>query len=108
MLAGQLLHAHRVWWMSFHYRSCDFDEEYEKDSEKDNNDETDTDNKLGLVTSAKKWGRGIFSLYCPKSGSDFEMKNKMNNEKLKKMLSCETLHQNFATSRLWQRLWQRC
>ena len=41
MLAGQLLHAHRVWWMSFHYRSCDFDEEYEKDTEKDNKDETE-------------------------------------------------------------------
>ena len=66
MLAGQLLHAHRVWWMSFHYRSCDFDKEYEKDTEKDNKDETDTDNKLGLVTRAKKWGRGIFSFRCPK------------------------------------------
>ena len=67
MLAGQLLHAHWVWWMSFHYRSCDFDEEYEKDSEKDNDDETDTDNKLGLVTSAKKMGQGdIFSLLSNK------------------------------------------
>ena len=39
---------------------------------------TDTDNKLGLVTRAKKLGRGIFSSCCPTSGSDFEMKNKMN------------------------------
>ena len=51
--------------MSFHYRCCDFDEEYEKDTENDNNDETDTDNKLGLVTRAKKWGRGIFYFCCP-------------------------------------------
>ena len=63
MLAGQLLHAHRVWWMSFHYRCCDFDEEYGKDTEKDNKDETDTDNKLGLGTSAKK-GAGEYFLYA--------------------------------------------
>ena len=91
MLAGQLLHVHRVWWMSFHYRSCDFDEEYEKDTEKDNKDETDTDNKLGLVTRAKKWGRGIFSFRCPTSRSDFEMTNKINNDKLKKNLFVKPL-----------------
>ena len=56
----------------------------------------------------KKWGRGIFSLCCPTSGSDFEMTNKMNNDKLKRFLSCETLHRNFVTFRLWQWLWQRC
>ena len=57
----------------------------------------------------KKWGRRIFSLCCPTSWSDFAMKNKMNNNNIpKKILSCETPHRNFATSRLWQRLWQRC
>ena len=52
---------------------------------------TDTDNKLGLVTRAKKWDRGIFSFRCPTSRSDFEMTNKINNDKLKKNLFVKPL-----------------
>ena len=47
-----------------------------------------------------------FSNFLATSESNVEMKNEMN--KLKKNFSCETLQQNFAASRLWQRLWQRC
>ena len=57
---------------------------------------------------SQKMGQGDIFFPLSKSRSDFEMTNKINNDKLKRKLICETPHQNFATSRLWQRLRQRC